>query len=147
MCCILLLSLLSLQFHNSFLQQPISISSHLLTFCDQQLDFATTNDEILIMLSCWAEQIRVEKLLYCTEKIVMILKCSLNWYSHSTSPCLVPKGTDSTVSGTLVQTPFCWSVRPGKVWQTAGVSRSRGWSDWNWWNSTGLLPSNPMVLK
>ena len=39
----------------------------------------------------------------------------LNWYSHSTSPCRVPKGTDSTVSGTLVQTPFCWSVSPGSV--------------------------------
>ena len=28
----------------------------------------------------------------------------LNWYSHSTSPCFVPNGTDSTVSGHLVHT-------------------------------------------
>ena len=75
----------------------------------------------------------------------------LNWYSHSTSPCLVPKGTDSTVSGSLEQRLICLAERPGRARQTSGRFRaSSAWSacrpGLTWGSEWGELPSRPIVL-
>ena len=76
----------------------------------------------------------------------------LNWYSHSTSPCLVPKGTDSTVSGSLEQRLICLAERPGRARQTSGrLVSPAGWSDCRpdltWSSEWGELPSRPIVLQ
>ena len=68
----------------------------------------------------------------------------LNWYSHSTKPCRVPKGTDVTVSGHLVHTLFCWSIRPDRDKHTPGMSGGASLCMSGTW---GELPSRPIVLK
>ena len=79
---------------------------------------------------------------------VQFQRSFLNWYSHSTRPCLVPKGTDSTVSGHLVQTFFCCSIKPLSAKQTPGMMESPGgWSFCIRLRSRGEVPSRPIVLK
>ena len=60
---------------------------------------------------------------------------------------MVPKGTDSTVSGSLWQTVDCCSDSPGRARQTLGVPGSRrGWSPcMSRASGSGEEPSRPRL--
>lgn len=69
----------------------------------------------------------------------------LNWYSHSTRPCFVPKGTDPTLSGHLSQIFCCCSTSPGIAWQTSLALCSASVSMEGW--SLGSKDEDPRRVK